>query len=316
MKDLSEYIPFAEKACTFLTESPDPYHAVANSVKKLESNGFVQLKKRDPFMGNVKAGGKYYYTVNKSALVAFAVGPNYKEGNGFKVIGGHTDSPNLKVKPHSKRSGSGCIMLGVECYGGGLWHTWFDRDLGVSGRVLVRTTSPDDNGKEKEFVKQQFIKIDEPIARVSTLCIHLQSADERKAFAVNKENHMSPILATQHALEKGVKEQLEGNSEGSVDDDDFWRKEQEPLLLQLIASKLNIDVKDIADFELNLFDTQPACLGGINSEFLYSARLDNLATCFVSIEGLIAHTNSETMETDEDISMVCLFDHEEVGSSK
>ncbi len=120
MNDLSEYIPFAEKACTFLSASPDPYHAVSNSVTKLESHGFVQLKKRDPFVNKIQPGGKYYYTVNKSALVCFAVGPKYKEGSGgFKIIGGHTDSPNLKVKPHSKRTGSGCVMLGVECYGGG-----------------------------------------------------------------------------------------------------------------------------------------------------------------------------------------------------
>ena len=148
---------------------------------------------------------------------------------------------------------------------------------------------------------------------MSTLCIHLQSAEERKAFAVNKENHVSPILGTQTILEQGVKAQLTGEKEESVDP---WNKAQDPLLLDLIASKLDIDVKDIADFELNLFDTQPATLGGIQNEFLYSARLDNLATCFVSIEGLIAHSNSEAMEVDGDISMVCLFDHEEVGSGE
>lgn len=319
MEDLDKYIPFANKACTYLSGSPDPYHAVLNNITKLESNGFIQLKKRVAFAGIVKPGGKYYYTFNRTTLVAFTVGPNYKEGNGFKIIGGHTDSPNLKVKPHSKKSGSGCVMLGVECYGGGLWHTWFDRDLGISGRVLVRKSTTDDNNNKKEIIQQEFIKIDDPIARVSTLCIHLQSGEERKAFAVNKENVMSPILGTQTILERGVKTQLTGSGDDNdVDEEeesDFWKKHQEPLLLKLIASKLNINVKDIADFELNLFDTQPASLGGIQKEFLYSARLDNLATCFVSIESLIAHANSEDMEVDEDISMVCLFDHEEVGSA-
>jgi aspartyl aminopeptidase len=120
VKDLSQYIPFAQKACTYLTASPDPYHAVLNNVTKLEANGYIQLSKRDPFGGGtVQPGGKYYYTVNRTTLVAFAVGSKYKAGNGFKIIGGHTDSPNLKVKPHSKKSGSGCVMLGVECYGGG-----------------------------------------------------------------------------------------------------------------------------------------------------------------------------------------------------
>ena len=223
-------------------------------------------------------------------------------------IAGHTDSPNLKVKPNSKSSGSGYTTLAVECYGGGLWHTWLDRDLSISGRVLVRTV--DDDGKEK--VVQKFIKIDKPIARVSSLCIHLQSGEERKALAVNKETHLIPILGTAEImLVDGVKKQLTGG-----DSEDVWKSKQDPYLLDLIAKNLDITVNAIADFELNLFDTQPACLGGMKDEFLYSARLDNLATCFVAIEALVEHTTSDTFESDPDISMVCLFDHEEVGSSK
>ena len=299
-------MPFARKACDYLTESPDPYHAVQNSVNKLKEAGYVQLSRRGPFAGKIEPGGKYYYTVNSTALVAFAVGKQYVPGNGFKIIGGHTDSPNLKVKPLSKRSMGGYIQLGVECYGGGLWHTWLDRDLGISGRVLVRTK----NEEGKEVIKQRLIKIDQPLARVSTLAIHLQTGEERAALKVNKEEHLSPILGTQKVLEEAVKEQLEGSSTS----DDVWKKGQEPALLRLIASKLEIDVESIADFELNLFDTQPASLGGIESEFLNSGRLDNLATCFVSTESLVAHSNSNLIETDEDISMICLFDHEEVGS--
>jgi aspartyl aminopeptidase len=304
--DIEEYIPFAEKACDFLSNSPDPYHCVQNNVNKLRANGYVALSKKKPFAGVLEPGGKYFYTVNKTTLVAFAVGHNYKAGNGFKIIGGHTDSPNLKVKPYSKRSANGCIMLAVECYGGGLWHTWLDRDLGVSGRVLVRDRSSPDG---KEMIKQRFVKIDKPVARVSSLCIHLKTAEERKALSLNKETHMVPILGTAGILQKGVKEQLTG-----ADMDDFWKKEQEPMLLCLLAKELKVDVKDIADFELNLFDTQPACLGGLQNEFLYSARLDNQATCFVSVEALVHYTNSNSFENDEDVSMVCLFDHEEVGS--
>ena len=200
-------------------------------------------------------------------------------------------------------------MLGVECYGGGLWHTWLDRDLGISGRVLVRAKADDG----KEIVVQKFVKVNKPIARVSSLCIHLQTADERGALKLNKETHLAPILGTAGILIDGVKKQLTGG-EGEAEDEDFWKCKQEPLILELIAKELNIEVKVIADFELNLFDTQPACLGGIKDEFVYSARLDNQATCFVSIESLIAHTNSEIYENDVDISMVCLFDHEEVGS--
>lgn len=197
-------------------------------------------------------------------------------------------------------------MLGVECYGGGLWHTWLDRDLGISGRVLVRAQSDDG----KEIIEQKFVKIEKPVARVSSICIHLQTAEERKSLTLNKETHLAPILGTAGILEQGAKSQLTGG-----DQEDFWRKNQDPLLLELIAKKLEIEVKDIADFELNLFDCQPASLGGLKDEFLYSARLDNQATCFVSIESLVAHTSGGGLENDEDISMVCLFDHEEVGSS-
>mmetsp|Transcript_41154 Transcript_41154/g.62338 ORF Transcript_41154/g.62338 Transcript_41154/m.62338 type:complete len:312 (-) Transcript_41154:26-961(-) len=308
MADYSSHFPLAEKACKFLTSSPDPYHAVQNMITRLEGVGYARLSKRDPFAGKLEPGGKYYYTVNTTTLIAFAVGPKYKPGNGFKIIGGHTDSPNLKVRPRSQRSAAGCIQLGVDCYGGGLWHTWFDRDLGLSGRVLVR----EKDGK----VVQKLVLINRPIARVSTLCIHLQTAEERRQFTVKKEDHLMPILGTQTLLENAVRNQLNTGSSQLDAADSAWRKEQEPLLLKMIASELGIDVMDIADFELNLFDTQPATLGGITSEFLYAARLDNLATCFVSCEALSDYTESESFQDDGDITLVALFDHEEVGSGK
>ena len=180
------------------------------------------------------------------------------------VIGGHTDSPNLKVKPRSKRSAkkAASIQVGVECYGGGLWHTWFDRDLGVSGRIFCRNA----DGK----IQQSLVKIDRAIMRVPNLAIHLQTAEEREAFKVNKEDHLSPILAM--AAQKA----LGGDEEGKGDEEehsekkepkDGWAEYQEPLLLQLLASELDVKVEDIVDFELNLFDIQKASLGGIHSEF-------------------------------------------------
>lgn len=193
---------------------------------------------------------------------------------------------------------------------GGLWHTWFDRDLGISGRVFVR---------EGDQIVQKVVKITRPIARVSTLCIHLQSAEERRGFSVNKENHICPVVGTDKILEEKVTEQLLGGDNSSEEEnkEDPWNKAQEPCLMRLLAKELDTNTESILNFELNLFDTQAASIGGIKSEFLNSARLDNLATCFVSVEALLAHTSSETFSSqDEDISMVCLFDHEEVGSSK
>jgi aspartyl aminopeptidase len=311
----ANHIPLAQKAIAYFDASPDPYHAVAASIEILGSE-FVELKDDDePYSTKIVPGGKYYFTRNKSTLVAFAVGAKYQAGKGgFKIIGGHTDSPNLKVKPRSKRTASGCIQLGVECYGGGLWHTWFDRDLGISGRVLVK------NKENSNKIEQKLVRLDRAILRVSNLAIHLQSADDRKAFEVNKEDHLSPILAMEAqkvlsmpgaAAEDDDDDDDKKKKKDKKKDNDGWTEYQEPLLLQLVADELDVAAKDIVDFELNLYDVQKASLGGAYSEFIHSGRLDNLASCFLAVQALAEHD----VEEDEDISLCALFDHEEVGSS-
>lgn len=162
---------------------------------------------------------------------------------------------------------------------------------------------------------KELVKINQAILRIPNLAIHLQTAKEREAFTVNKEDHLSPILAT------AVKESLTtGDSdsdtkENSNNNDDEWLKNQEPLLVQMLSSELKVNSKDIVDFELNLFDVQEASLGGVRSEFVHSSRLDNLASCFLSLRGLIDHVTNDGLENDNDISMIAMFDHEEVGSN-
>lgn len=154
-----------------------------------------------------------------------------------------------------------------------------------------------------------------PLARVSTLCIHLQTAEERSAFKVNKEEHLSPIIGTAPLLEAAAAKQLNRNDGDDGISGDSWKKGQEPALLRLIAAELDVDVKQICNFELGLFDCQPASLGGIKNEFLYSARLDNLATVFVSLETLIEYSQSQDVAEDDMINLIACFDHEEVGST-
>jgi aspartyl aminopeptidase len=343
----AEHLPLAERAMDYFDRSSDPFHAVQTSIDLLKIAGFEELNEdvgpgvddvvSSSSSSTIRPGGKYYYTRNRSTLVAFAVGEAYRPGHGgFKVIGGHTDSPNLKVKPRSKRTADPkpgkSIQVGVECYGGGLWYTWFDRDLGISGRVFCR------NHDRAGRIEQRLIKVDRPILRIPNLAIHLQSEEERKAFKVNKEDHLSPILAmaAQKALNGGngaaiqaetTVAQDEGgdNPQNSDSDkektttkkqDDGWTEYQEPLLLQLLAAELDIPAEDIVDFELNLFDVQRASLGGIHSEFIHSARLDNLASCFLAVRALVDIVQRDGyLNDDRDISMVVLYDHEEVGSS-
>jgi aspartyl aminopeptidase len=336
----------AEKACAFLSAATDPFHAVFHSVAKLQAAGFVELPTQQQLFDQVviQPGGKYYYTVYHSTLVAFTVGKHYQPGlGGFHILGGHTDSPNLAIKPRSKKTNqhndknnnSGCIQLAVQLYGGGMWHTWLDRDLGVSGKVLVRTsnvepttTTTTDNMYAR--ISSQLVQIKEPVARISNLCTHLQTDQERTALRLNKELHTSPIVATTTTttnssstssmptsssdssleLPQAVTQQINGG--------DSWTQGQEPLLLVRIAEELGISVAQIADFELSLFDTQPAAIGGLQRDFIYSARLDNLATVFCAIEALVDHASaaeaSSTSHEDHDIAMVVCFDHEEVGS--
>jgi aspartyl aminopeptidase len=166
---------------------------------------------------------------------------------------------------------------------------------------------------------QRFVKINRAILRIPNLAIHLQTAKEREAFALNKEDHLSPILAM------SAKKALDGDdgnndsntsSEKEQSPEDGWTEHQEPLFLQVLASELNVNVSDVVDFELNLFDIQSASLGGVHSEFIHSARLDNLASCFLAIQALVdCITEEDFLPNDQDISVVVLYDHEEVGSA-
>ena len=336
-----QHIELAKRAMAFIDSSPDPFHAVQTSIDRLKQAGFTELT--GAYKGQLKAGGKYYFTKNKSTLVAFAIGSMYSatnEGGGaFKIIGAHTDSPNLRIKPRSKRKNSvgHLVQLGVECYGGGLWHTWFDRDLGISGRVLVRTASSDDPDGQPTIV-QRLVKIERGILRIPNLAIHLQTTKEREAFVVNKEDHLSPILAMEvkSLLSGGGRiDSTTGSSDGTATGNDTtrtnaataevektgenyndgWKEHQSPALLQLLARELDVEVADIVDFELCLFDVQPAALGGAFQEFIHSARLDNLASCFMAVEALVEYAREGKMDTNDEISMIVLYDHEEVGST-
>lgn len=157
-----------------------------------------------------------------------------------------------------------------------------------------------------DSIYQQLVQIDRPICRVSNLAIHLQTAKEREAFKINKEDDLSPILAmeVEKALDGGASKDDTGSNDEKVTNDDAtndgWSEYQEPALLQLLANELNVPVSDIEDFELSLFDVQKATVGGTFSEFLYSARLDNLASCFLAVEALAEH---DDLSNQEDVSV-------------
>lgn len=300
----------------FLNASPTAFHAVAEAKRRLEEAGFEQVSEREDWI--LEAGKKYYFTRNHSTIVAFAVGDKFVPGNGFHVVGAHTDSPCLKLKPVSKVAKGGYLEVGVQTYGGGLWHTWFDRDLTVAGRLIVKEMK---DGSVS--YSHKLVRIEEPIMRIPTLAIHLDRGVS-DGFKVNTQSHLVPVLATSVKVELQRLEETntadtkvheggkELNEKKNID-----KQKHHTVLLQMIADKAGCKLDDICDFELQVCDTQPSIIGGAMKEFIFSGRLDNLCMSFCSLKALIDSTSlsESSLDGESNVRMVALFDHEEVGSN-
>ncbi|KAF8403267.1 hypothetical protein HHK36_011368 [Tetracentron sinense] len=285
----------------------------AEAKRQLIDAGFHLLNENDEW--DLKPGGRYFFTRNMSCLVAFAVGEKYSVGNGFHVIAAHTDSPCLKLKPKSASLKSRYLMVNVQTYGSGLWHTWFDRDLSVAGRAIVRSS-------DGSFL-HKLVKVKRPLLRVPTLAIHLDSTVNKDGFKPNLETHLIPLLATK--LEETSAEPKEKSASLSS------KTAHHPLLMQVsslvllqsveekcwsevLSDELSCGIDDIVSIELNVCDTQPSCLGGGNDEFIFSGRLDNLASSYCAFRALVDSCGSPgDLSSEHAIRMVALFDNEEAG---
>ncbi|KAF2141939.1 uncharacterized protein K452DRAFT_318288 [Aplosporella prunicola CBS 121167] len=291
----------------FVNASPTPFHATDSAKQRLEKAGFTQIKERDPWSSTLKPGGKYYLTRNSSSIVAFAIGKKWKAGNPIGMIGAHTDSPCLRIKPVSKRQSDGFLQVGVETYGGGLWHTWFDRDLSVAGRVMVKTS---DGG-----FQQKLVKVDRPILRVPTLAIHL---DRQQNFEFNKETQLFPIaglVAAELNRQGKTEEKAEEKENDTFNPLQTVTERHHPYVVEIIAEEAGVKASDIMDFEIVLYDTQKSVIGGLNNELIFSARLDNLMMSFCSVEAIIdSLSDASALDNDPTIRLIALFDHEEIGS--
>ncbi|KAF8514863.1 aspartyl aminopeptidase [Hysterangium stoloniferum] len=276
----------------FLNASPTPFHAVNVAVRLLEQKGFKQLREEDDW--DVKEGGKYYLTRNQGSLLAFMVPPGWKSGRGLSIVATHVDSPNLKIRPTSKKTTLGYLQVGVETYGSGIWHTWLDRDLSVAGRVVV---------EEAGSFASKLIKINRPILRIPNLAFHLDRT-VNDTFKFNKQTEFIPILGLASSVLNSVK-----NADAFSSQADQSSKHH-PALLSVISKELSVPSENIIDLELSLYDTQAAVLGGVENEFIFSSRLDNLFSSFCAVDALVQASN----DAGSNVSCICLFNHEEVGS--
>ncbi|KAJ2047306.1 hypothetical protein GGI08_006297, partial [Coemansia sp. S2] len=282
----------AEQLVDFVNKSPSPFHVVDVCRTWLKGAQFVELKEKQSWSGAIKPNGRYFFTRNGSSIVAFAVGGKFVSTL-VLCVSVITYKLCVYLKPVSKKTSSGFLQVGVQVYGGGLWHTWFDRDLSIAGRVMVRDGA---GGYDSRLVS-----IQDPIMRIPSLAIHLDRS-VRESFTYNKETHLTPILAT-------VAKALNGDNAS----DKNIKCAHHPILLDRIAKELSVEVADIADFELCLYDTQKATIGGICNEFIYASRLDNLNSSYCAVEGLINSLSDESAAAeDSHVRMIALFDNEEV----
>lgn len=266
---------FAAGLLQYLNDSPTAYHAVKNGAALLKACGFQELKETDSW--SLQKGGKYFVIKNGSALVAIAVGKGDPAKEGFRIIGAHTDSPCLKIKPGAcSVTPDGYVKVNVEIYGGAILNTWFDRPLAMAGRLIVR---------ENGALQEKLIQIDNPVFLIPNLCIHFHR-DVNEKGAYNKQTDLLPLLCMK---EEGV--------------------EKEEYLFQLIWEETGTEKADIADYELFLYEYQKGIFTGRNQEFISASRIDDLSMVYA---GLTALTQAKAGEACQ---ILAAFDNEEVGST-
>ena len=274
--------------CTFIDASPSPFHACDEAGQRLAAAGFSLLAETDAFPTE---RGRYYL-IRGGSLIAWsseAAGDLHSPATPFRVVGAHTDSPNLRIKPQPDLARAGWQLLGIEIYGGPLFNSWLDRDLGLSGRVAVRG----DNG-----VQTRLVTINEPVLRVAQLAVHLDRG-ANEGLALNPQQHLTPLW--------GI----------STEPGDFRG---------YLAAAVGVDATDVLSWDVMTHDLQPSRRIGRDLDLIAAPRLDNLATSYAGVRALIdvaevmsgggrsGATGISGAPSNPSIPVLVLFDHEEVGS--
>lgn len=273
---------FINDLLDFIQRSPTPFHAAENIAKKLENAGYEKLDEASAWDLD-KANGRYYVVRNDSSVIAFQIHNDLAE-NGIKMLGAHTDSPCLKVKPNPEIVNNHYLQLGVEVYGGALYAPWFDRDLSLAGRVSYLDA--------KGGLQHGLVDMVKPVATIPSLAIHLnRGANEKNE--INAQKHLPPVLMKLPANDVG---------EAMEKQVDF-----KAILKKLVnAGEPAVVAEKILDFELMFYDVQAPAVIGLHDDFIASARLDNLLSCYTGLMAMLDENASNSL-------LVC-NDHEEVGS--
>ncbi|MEE4491124.1 M18 family aminopeptidase [Streptomyces sp. BE230] len=263
----------ADDLLSFIRASPSPYHAVASAAQRLEKAGFRELRGTDDWTGTT--GGSF--VVRGGALIAWYAPEGTPSHTPFRIIGTHTDSPNLRIKPTPDTGSAGWRQIAVEIYGGVPLNTWLDRDLGISGRLALRGPG----GR----TDSRLVQIDEPLLRVPQLAIHLDRS-VNDGLALDRQRHIAPVWSL-GAAEEGA-------------------------LLRRVAAAAEAEPDEVLGWDLMLHDIQPPGYLGAEREFVVASRLDNLVSVHAGVTALAAAATAA--EEPVYIPVLAAFDHEEVGS--
>jgi len=259
----------------FISASPSPFHCVVAAAARLTAAGFVEVHDDDAAVA--VSPGQGSFMKRAGTLFAWVPGSDSPSEAGFRLIGAHTDSPNLRLKPKPNQTKEGYATWAVEPYGGVLLHTWTDRDLGLAGRIAIRDAT-------SKSPRLELVRLDMPLARIANLAIHLDREVTTRGLILNKQTHLPPIIGLSGA----------------------------PSVEKLVSDAVGCAEADVLGFDLGLYDTQPPTVGGATGEFVFGARLDNQASCYSALMALIEA--QRISRPPAHTSVICLFDHEECGS--
>ena len=264
----------ADDLLHFVDASPSPWHAVATCEARLQAAGFSRLDETERW--SLQAGDQRYVVRGGAAIIAFIVGHQPLAETGLRLIGAHTDSPGLRIKPRPAEEAGGVVRLGVEVYGGPILATFADRDLSLAGRVHIRTA---------DGFATRLVRFADPLLRLPNLAIHMNREVNENGLKFNKQTELPLLLGM--------------SREGESAEKRFRRP---------IADALGVEPADLLTWELNAYDTQKGALWGADREFIADSQLDNLASCHAALSALLVAGQPAAT------CLCAFFDHEEVGS--
>lgn len=261
----------------FIDNSPSPYHAVNSIEESLRQFAFKKLDEKQKWI--LKPGERYYIIRDDSSIIIFVVGKSPLAETGFKILGAHTDSPGLRIKPNPVNTSGGLLRLGVEVYGGPILATFTDRDLSLAGRISYKTSEGE--------VASQLLRFNQSLLRLPNLAIHMNRQVNEKGLKLDKQNELPLILST--AIEEQIGDRF------------FY---------ELLEKRSGIKAEHILSWDLNVYDTQKGVFWGSEQQFYANSQLDNLASCHAGLTALL----DEVVLNSGNTQVCAFFDHEEIGS--